>query len=322
MSAAAFPARAFSGIKSLNPIWVLLIILWVWIAVKSPNFATPDGFLAYIKRAAPLLLLAMGQFFVIVSGEFDLSVGSIVGAMVIGAAFLTDGDPANTVWVIPALLVFAMFVGLVNGLVTTKLRVPSFITTLGTMLILHGVIFLWTKGSPKGSLPENLRVLGRGQIDDVPGIGSIPYSFLALVALGAIAIWLVRGNFGRKVLAVGDNERAASLSGISVPRVRTMVFIISGLAAGIAGIILTGVGSLSADAGAGYEFQAITAVVLGGAVLGGGRGTIGGAIAGALTLEALFKLINLLGVASEYQYAVQGLIIIIAVSVASYRMRA
>ena len=320
-NSAALPARLFAGIKGLNPIWILLIILWVWIAIITPSFAEPNGFLLYLKRAAPLILLAIGQFFVIASGEFDLSVGSIVGAMVIGAAILTGGDPGPTVWVIPVMLLFGMFVGLLNGLITTRLLVPSFITTLGMMLILHGVVFLWTKGSPRGNLPDNLRSIGRESIEGVPVIGAIPYSAIVLVAVGALAVWLMRGSFGRKILAVGDNERAASLSGISVPRVRTLAFVISGFCAAVAGLVLAGIGGLSADAGAGYEFQAITAVVLGGAVLGGGRGTIAGAIAGALTLSALLKLINLLGIAAEYQYAVQGVIIIAAVAFAAYRAR-
>lgn len=320
-NAAALPGRLFAGVKGLNPIWILLVILWIWIAKETPSFATPEGFLLYLKRAAPLIILAMGQFFVIASGEFDLSVGSIVGAMVVGGALMTGGDDGATLWVMPTLLLFAMFIGLLNGLITTRLRVPSFITTLGMMLIVHGVVFLWTKGSPRGDLAESFRLVGRQSIEDVPVVGAIPYSAIVLIVLGAAAIWLMRGAFGKKILAVGDNERAAALSGISVPRVRTMAFIISGFAAGVAGIVLAGIGGLSADAGAGLEFQAITAVVLGGAVLGGGRGAITGAIAGALTLEALFKLINLLGVASEYQYMVQGVIIIAAVAFASYRSK-
>ena len=318
---AQLAARAFAAIRAVPVVWLLLIGLWVWIGILNPLFLEPEGFLAYLKRAAPLAILAGGAFFVLASGEFDLSVGSLVTVVVVVAARLSDGDPANTWPVIAVLLAIGLGVGLINGFVTTVLRVPSFITTLAMLLILEGAVFLWTSGAPQGALAENFRSIGRLGIEGIPVIEELPYSVIILVALGAVAVRLTRGHFGHRVLAVGDNDRAAALSGIDVRRVRTAAFVLSATSAVVAGILLGGFAGVSAQVGQGLEFEAITAAVLGGTVLGGGRGSVVGAIAGALALEALFTLLNLQGVSGALEDAVEGVIIIAAVAVASYRLR-
>jgi ribose transport system permease protein len=319
--ATALALKAWGALRAIPIVWLLLIGLWIWIGIENPLFREPEGFLAYLKRAAPLAILAAGAFFVIASGEFDLSVGSLVTVVVVVAAKLSDGDPSNTWPVIALLFAIGLTVGLINGFVTTKLLVPSFITTLAMLLILQGAVFLWTEGAPQGALADNFRSIGRLGIEDVPVIKELPYSVIILVALAGFAVWLMRGNFGHRVLAVGDNDRAARLSGINVPRVRTLAFVLSALSAVIAGILLGGFAGVSAQVGQGLEFEAITAAVLGGAVLGGGRGSVTAAMAGALVLEALFTLLNLKGVSGAWEDAVQGLIIIAAVALASYRLR-
>ena len=208
-----------------------------------------------------------------------------------------------------------------NGLITTRLKVPSFITTLGMLLILSGAVFWWTGGAPRGALPDNFREIGRLGIQDFPVLEQLPWSVLILLVLGIGAILLMRASFGRRLMAVGDNESAARLSGVKVENMRTIAFVLSGLSAAVAGILLGGFAGVSAQVGQGLEFQAITAVVLGGVVLGGGRGTVLAAMAGALTLEALFTLLNLYGVSGALEDTVQGIIIIAAVAFASYRLR-
>jgi ribose transport system permease protein len=314
--------RVWRGVRGTAPIFVVLLGLLVWIAILNPNFTEPPVFLAFLKRAAPLMILAAGQLFVIVSGEFDLSVGSLVTAVVVAAAGLTEGVPDRTWWVVTALFGLGILVGLVNGVVTTRLHVPSFITTLGMLLILQGAVLYWSGGAPKGSLPENFRVFGRRGIEDLPVIEQLPYSVIILVVVGIVAVLLLhRTTFGKQLFAAGGNPRAAALSGVDVPLVRTLAFVLSGISAVIAGILVGGFAGISQDAGAGYEFQAISAVVLGGAVLGGGRGSMVAAMAGALALEALFTLLNLLGLPKSLRDAVQGLIIIGAVAYAAYRLR-
>ena len=314
--------RVWRGVRGTAPIFVVLLGLLVWIAILNPNFTEPPVFLAFLKRAAPLMILAAGQLFVIVSGEFDLSVGSLVTAVVVAAAGLTEGVPDRTWWVVTALFGLGILVGLVNGIVTTRLYVPSFITTLGMLLILQGAVLYWSGGAPKGSLPDNFRVFGRRGIEDLPLIEQLPYSVIILVVVGIAAVLLLhRTTFGKQLFAAGGNPRAAVLSGVDVPLVRTLAFVLSGISAVIAGILVGGFAGISQDAGAGYEFQAISAVVLGGAVLGGGRGSMVAAMAGALALEALFTLLNLLGLPKPLRDAVQGLIIIGAVAYAAYRLR-
>ncbi len=250
--------RVRRGALGTAPIFIVLLGLLVWIAILNPNFTDPSVFLAFLKRAAPLMILAAGQLFVIVSGEFDLSVGSLITAVVVAAAGLTEGDPDRTWWVVAALFALGILVGLVNGIVTTRFHVPSFITTLGMLLILQGAVLYWSGGAPRGSLPENFRVFGRRGIEDVPVIEQLPYSVIVLVVAGIAAVLLLhRTTFGKQLFAAGGNPRAATLSGVDVPLVRTLAFILSGISAVIAGILVGGFAGISQEAGAGYEFQAI-----------------------------------------------------------------
>ncbi|MEV0941539.1 ABC transporter permease [Micromonospora wenchangensis] len=317
--------RALSPIRlrvrpgGVLPILALLAVLLVLVGIRQPDFLDPPSLMSFLGRSAPVILLAAGQYFVIVSGEFDLSVGSLVTAQVVVAARLIDSDPARTWPVVLLLLVFGALVGLVNGLVTTRLRVPSFITTLGMFLILVGAVYLWSDGAPKGGLSEEFRRFGRRAIEDVPLLGRVPYALLVLVVVAALAVLLMRSDFGRTLVAVGDNPRTAQLSGVRVWRTRTVAFVLSGLAAAVAAILLGGYSGVSFQAGAGLEFGAITAVVLGGVALGGGRGSVVGAMLGALTLELLFALMNFYGVSGALRSTVQGAIILLAVAVSATR---
>ncbi|MFF4762258.1 ABC transporter permease [Streptomyces sp. NPDC001292] len=313
MTTAAAPRAAgrrfIASLGTGAPVYVLLILLLAGLAVSDPNFYEPDRFLAFVKRAAPLVILAAGQYLVIVCGEFDLSVGAIVTAGVVAAAEFYSSHPgAPWLLVTGGLLLAGAVVGLVNGLITTALRVPSFITTLGMMLILEGAVFFGTGGSPHGSLPQSFREFGRGTAG-----GWLPWAVLACLAAGAGAVWLMRSDFGHTLIASGDSERAAALAGVRVARVRTLAFVLSGAAAALAGILVAGFSGVSAQAGRGYEFEAITAVVLGGVVLGGGRGSVVAAMAGAFSLQALFALLNLNGVSGALESTVQGFVVITAV---------
>lgn len=296
---------------------ILLVLVFAVIFVINPSFAEPPSLLAFVKKAAPLVILAAGQYLVIASGEFDLSVGSLVGAQVVIAARLIDGDESRTVAVLGLMVLVGLGVGLVNGLVTTLLKVPSFITTLGMMLVLFGAVRLWTGGAPTGALSEGFRVLGRGAVATVPGLGPVPWALVVLLVVGAAAVVLMRSPFGRTLLAVGDNDVAAAFSGVRVALVRTAAFMGSGLLATVAAVLIGGYAGVTAQVGQGLEFVAITAVVLGGVALGGGQGRVTAAMVGALVLEALFTLFNQLGLPSTARPAVQGLIIIAAVAVAA-----
>ncbi|MHA7618446.1 ABC transporter permease [Cellulosimicrobium cellulans] len=302
-------------------VFALLVLVFAVILVMNPSFGEPMSLMAFVKKAAPLVILAIGQYFVIVSGEFDLSVGSLVGAQVVIAAKLMDGEDSMTWPVMALMIVFGLAVGLVNGLVTTLLKVPSFITTLGMMLVLYGAIRLWTGGAPTGALTDGFRQWGRGGIPDNPGQFQVPYALLVVVVLGVAAALLMRRPFGRTLVATGDNDVAAGYAGGSVWWVRTRAFLLSGFLATVAAILIGGYAGVTAQVGQGLEFMAITAAVLGGVVLGGGRGTVIAAMAGALTLEALFTLFNQLSLPSTIRPAVQGVIIIAAVAYAALPRR-
>jgi ribose transport system permease protein len=299
------------------PVVVLLVVVFAAIFALNPSFAQPGPLLSLFQKAAPLVVLAVGQYLVIVSGEFDLSVGSLVGAQVVIAARFIDGDEARTLPILGLMLGFGLLVGLVNGLVTTLLKVPSFITTLGMLLVLAGAIRLWTGGAPTGALSEAFRIPGRGAIEDVALVGRVPWAVVIAIVVAIAVIGLMRRPYGRTLMAVGDNDRAAAFAGVRVAAVRTGAFVASSLLATVAAVLIGGFAGVTAQVGTGLEFVAITAVVLGGVVLGGGRGTVVAAVAGALALEALFTLFNQLGLPSTLRPTAQGIIIIAAVAYAA-----
>lgn len=297
---------------------LLLVVVFGIVFAINPSFAEPGSLFAFVKKAAPLVVLAAGQYLVIVSGEFDLSVGSLVGAQVVIAAKLIDGEESMTVPVLLLMLGFGLLVGLVNGLVTTLLKVPSFITTLGMMLVLYGAIRLWTGGAPTGALTETFRQAGRGGFD-VAGT-QVPWALFVMVAVGTAVVVLMRSPFGRTLLAVGDNPVSAAFSGVRVALVRTAAFVMSGFLATVAAVLIAGYAGVTAQVGTGLEFTAITAVVLGGVALGGGAGYVTAAMGGGLLLEALFTLFNQLGLPSTARPAVQGAIIIAAVALSATQL--
>jgi len=309
-------------LPQINPVWVLLAALVVGIIFMNPGFVEPTGYMNFLKRAAPLAILAAGQVYVITSGGFDLSVGSLITLVVVGSSMLTNNDPMATYWVIPVMLSIGLGVGLVNGLVVCFLRVPSLIATLGMMITLNGLAFLWSGGAPRGYLPDTFRFFGRELIRDVPLVRFIPVSVIVLIVVVGLLAWLMhRTNLGRHVHAIGDNPIAARLAGVAVNRVRVTAFMLSGLSGAIAGILLGGFAGVSTDVGTGYELQAITAAVLGGAQLLGGRGSVIAALGGALALTAIFTLLNFLGLPQPVRQVVQGLILIAAVALAMHRRK-
>jgi ribose transport system permease protein len=288
----------------------------------NPNFLEVNGVLTFLRRAAPLVVLALGQMFVLVSGGFDLSVGSLVSFVVIGGSMLIDNNDANVPRTILLLFGAGVLVGLVNGFVVAYLKVPSLIATLGMLLILRGAGLYWSGGAPRGYLTDSFRMFGRGFIEDVPLIGRFPYAVIVLLVFAVIAYYLFHmTNLGRQILAIGDNPVAARLSGVKVERVRLTAFVLSSVFAIMAGILVGGFGGVAIDTGEGLEMQAISAAVLGGTLLLGGRGAVPTVVMGALTLEALFNLLNLMGLPKPVRDAVQGLIIIGAVAYAALGTR-
>jgi ribose transport system permease protein len=322
------PLKAGAGVAGrmtpklrLNPVFLVLAALILAITWYTPSFIEPAGLMNFLRRAAPLVVLTCGQLFVLVTGGFDLSAGSLVTLTVIGGSLITLGDPSMTWSAIAALYAIGLAAGTVNGLIVHRLKVPSIITTLGMLLFLKGTALMWSGGSPRGYLPENFRAFGRLVWRDIPLTGILPIAVIVLVGVVAIAAWLLHGTqFGKLALAIGDNARAAELAGVGVGRVRVAAFVLSALSAVTAGILIGGFAGVSVDAGEGMDLQAIAAAVIGGVQLLGGRGTVAGAVAGALTLYALFTLLNLIGLPQPIRESVQG-VILIAAAASAWRQR-
>ncbi len=213
------------------------------------------------------------------------------------------------------MLALGLLIGLVNGFVVSYLKIPSFIATLGMMLLVKGGALYWVGGAPRGYLTENWRDFGRGYFENIPLIERFPYALAILLVLALVTYFIYhRSNFGKQILAIGDNVRASQLSGVRVRLVRMIAFVISSLFAVIGGIMIGGFGGVNVTIGEGLEMQTIAACVVGGVLLGGGKGSVMNVIFGAFTMEAIFNLLNLLGLPKPYKDAVQGLIIIAAVA--------
>jgi ribose transport system permease protein len=298
-------------------VFLLVAILFIAVVAVNPNFGEPPQLIRFVGRTAPIAIAAMGQYYVIVSGEFDLSMGAVIATQVVIAGNFIGQDEGRVLPALVLMLVIGALVGLVNGLATTLLRVPSFIVTLGTMLALGGLVKYLTGGAATGNPVDSFREIGRGGIQDVPVLDVLPYPVIILVAVTIASVLLMRSPFGRTLVATGDNPDAAGLAGAHVWWVKTRAFMLSSLAATVAGILLVGYAGVHPSVGSGYEFQAITAVVLGGVVLGGGRGWVLSAAAGAFALELLFSFLNFQEIESTWRNTVQGLIIILAVALAA-----
>ncbi len=309
-------------IKKIPPVYPIFIVIAFGVSQLNPNFATVNGIMAFLRRSAPLAILAMGQLFVLASGGFDLSQGSVVSLTIIGSALIIYNNDEYTYISIAIMIAIGLAIGLLNGFVVAYMKVPSLIATLGMLLLVKGGGLYWTGGAPKGYLSESYRFIGRGYIENVPLIGRFPVSGIVLLVIGAILIVLFhKTNLGKQILAIGDNSQAAKLSGIKVRQIRIIAFLISAFTAVVAGILIGGYGGSTIDSGDGMEMQSVSAAVIGGALLLGGKGSVPEVLFGALTLEGLFSLLNLLGLPKPYRDAVQGLIIIGAVAYAAVRTR-
>lgn len=306
----------WAGIKKVPPVYPIFFIIFIVLGLLNPNkYQTMNGAMTFLRTAAPLAVIAIGEMLVLALGGFDLSVGAIVTFVVLVSSKLLANDPANAYPAIMIMLGLGLVIGLLNGLIVSYLKVPSFITTLGMMLLVRGGALYYVGGAPQGYLTDNWRAFGRNYIENVPLFGRVPYALIVLIAVALIAYFLFhRTHFGKQILTIGDNVRAAQLSGVRVKLVRVITFILCSVFAIIGGILLGGFGGVNVTIGEGMEMQAIAACVVGGVLLGGGKGNIWNAIFGAFTLQAIVNLLNLIGLPKPYTDAVQGLIIIGAVA--------
>lgn len=290
--------------------YVALILLIILSRILQPIFFHPRNIFNLLLRFAPLGIVTIGQFLVILGGGIDLSVASLMATTnIIAAAGMSGRDELCLSTSLICLGVGAL-VGLTNGVLITKRGIPPFIMTLGMMILLQGIRFVWTKGAPFGTIPHLLRFIGTGRVWIIP-IAVIVFGLVA----GIGAVILYSSTYGRELYATGGNRQAAKVTGINVDRTIIISYIICGFLAALAGLVLTGYLGLADNwAGKGYELKSIAAVVVGGASLMGGRGTVEGTIAGALIMSILANMVLLLNLDVEAGMIVEGIVLIVAVS--------
>ena len=285
-----------------------LVLLCIVITIVTPNFLSVSNITNVFTQVSVNAIIAIGMTFVILTGGIDLSVGStlaISGA--VGASIVKS--TGNVFLAIIVAAVIGIAVGLINGLLVSKGKLQAFIVTLATMTIFRGATLVFTDGTPISKLPEAFVKIGNGKL------GFMPIPVIITIIIAIIAVYaLSQTRFGRYLYALGGNEDASRLSGINTDKIKTLVYVVSGFASAIAGVIITSrIGSASPNAGTGFELDAIAAVVIGGTSLAGGEGTITGTFIGALIIGVLNNGLNLMNVSPFYQSIVKGLVILIAV---------
>jgi ribose transport system permease protein len=305
------------GLLQMKEIGVLsaFVVVCLLLGLLSPYFFTTRNIFNVVRQISVVGVMTVGCTILMASGEVDLSVGQVLGLSAAAMATLMRHGVPPWPSLLGALAIGAVM-GVVNGLIVTKLRVNSLITTLGTLSVARGFALLLTGGLPL-SMPETLAFLGRGYI------GPVPIPGILLLCFAVVAhVFLSRTVVGRQIYAVGSNPRAARLSGIGVERIKRLAFVAQGLCAAIGGIMLSGNLSMADPVmGEGFELDVIAAAVIGGASLSGGAGTILGSILGAGLMGVLRNGFVLLGVSTFWQVVTIGVVIILAVAIDQLRRR-
>ena len=290
-------------------IYGAFVLLVVGMSAASPHFLTPENIVNILLQTSVNGIIAVGMTLVIITAGIDLSVGSIVAlSAVVAASFAHPGGYPLIVAILAGISV-GLAVGLVNGLLIAKKGLAPFIVTLAMMTAARGLALVYTSGRPVINLTGSYDFIGGGSLLGVP----LPVVLFALtISAGAFLLHFTR--FGRYVFAVGGNEMAARVSGINTHRILIAVYAITGALSGLAGIILSSrVMSASPAGGAGYELDAIAAVVIGGTSLFGGVGSIAGTVVGVLIIGVMNNGLDMLNVSSYWQLVAKGAIILLAV---------
>lgn len=304
-------AQSFASIWQRTGVLLALILLVIAASLLSDRFLTVPNLLNVLRQVAIVGILAVGMTFVILTKGIDLSVGSILGLSVVLYAGVLESQPM--IVAIPLGLLAAMAAGLVNGIGVSYAGIPPFIMTLGMLSFARGLAFIYTGGTPIPILNESFYDLGNGYLLGVP----IP-SLILLAVLLVSGIVLKLTPFGRSVYGIGSNEDAARLSGLPVRPYKTLVYVIMGGVAGLAGLVYASQLSVGTPiAGQGYELDAIAAVVVGGTSLFGGKGSVVGTFVGTLIIGVLANILNLTGVDPFVQQLFKGALIVVAVYIMS-----
>ncbi|UVC17558.1 ABC transporter permease [Mesorhizobium onobrychidis] len=300
--------RRFVETRELT-LLVLIVAIIVGMSLASPVFLSLANFRAIAIGMAPTVIIAVGMTVLLVSGGFDLSVGSVLAlASTVAALLLLSG--ASIPLAILGALALGVIIGLANGIVVTRIGVNPLVATLGSMSIARGIALVLTEGFSLSNLPPAFGWAGRAEILGLP--------FLLWVALALVVVFdlaMRHGSFFRQLYYIGSNEKAARLSGLAVNRVRTLAYMLSGLLAALAGVLLASrLMSGTPTAGNALELQVLAAAVIGGASLRGGEGTVLGAFLGVIFVALINNAMTMLAVSIYWQMIVTGAVLVLAVA--------
>ena len=292
--------------ESLGALFIVLIMAVV-MAISTDKFLTVINITNVLRQSSFYIIVALGGVCVIIVGELDLSVGSIMGIAGMIAAIMAQGH-TNTFVVFAVCTLIGVGIGVINGLLVGYLRLPSFIVTLGMQLMLRGIVTIISGGFPVPNLDPRFNAVGTGVWFGIPA----PIYFTLLLC---VITWLLfnRTLFGRHLYACGSNRQAATVSGISTRRMVLLAYVYCGALAAFSGILLTSrIMTGQVATGSGYDLLSIAGIVIGGAAIGGGSGTVLGTVFGMLVISILNDAMTLLGLNAFYQSATQGLVIVLA----------
>ncbi|MGH3443524.1 MAG: ABC transporter permease [Nitriliruptorales bacterium] len=311
MTAVAVRGRDRSTLENIQRlgVWPALALLLVVVAIAQPAFFGATNLQDVLRRASILGIVAVGQVLVLMTAGIDLSVGAMVGVTAVAIAEAGAGRVSLPVALAVAVLV-AVVVGLTNGLLVTRRRVPPVVATFGMFVTLEGARVAYTRGTVSGAVPGGVLTLGKGEL-----LG-VPYSVLTWVLLVVVLTVLLRRSVsGRRFVMAGANERMAVLSGISVTRTKVSAYVASALAAVTAGAFFAGyIGYVDRFIGRGMDLDSIAAALLGGTTFTGGKGSLVHAAGGALLIVALMNAIVVSGLNVQLQLVTKGVVLIAAVA--------
>ena len=288
----------------------LILILTLFGAVVSDKFGTYSNAVNILEQSTPLAIVSLGQTLVIITGGIDLSIGSMVSLASVLLSGITDGDPMMMYVAIATILALGILVGFVNAGASIYLRVHPLIVTLGTGAILQGITLLYTQ-TPIGKMPKGFDELAYGRLLGLP-LGAV----FTIIAFALTAVFLRKVPLGRYIYATGDDAVGAQLMGLPRRKVLFVAYGFCGLMASVAAVFLVArLGAGQPYTGQNFTLTSITPVVVGGTLLSGGRGGVIGTLMGVYLVSLLNNLLNFLSLSTHFQLIVQGLIVIIAVSV-------
>ena len=290
-------------------IWMVFVILFIAFSLANPRFLSSSNLFTIARQVSMLGIASIGMTFVILISGIDLSTGSIITFVNIVAAFLMVNMGFSMAAAVIVALLLSTLVGILNGCLISTIGIPAIIATFATQIVFEGASYLLSGGTPIYGFDERFKIIGQGYA------GPVPVPVIIMIVCFAVGSFILnKSYFGRYFYAVGGNEEASKLSGIRVGRTKYLVYALSGLFAGLAGIVmLSRTNSAQPTAGLGYEFDVITCVVLGGVSISGGFGKMSNVIAGVLIIGILTNGMVLLNVSTYMQMIVKGIVLVLAV---------